>query len=158
MTQTETWIDKSAWGVGPWTEEPDRVEWYFRDIACLALRHPDSGHWCGYAAVHPGHPWHGRDFMDLDLDVHGGLTFSAPCAPPSDERAKREQVCHVPRPGEPDAVWWLGFDCSHAWDIAPARAARHREFAPGPDEVYRRIGYVKMQAQALAHQILGAAS
>lgn len=25
--RTETYIDKSAWGAGPWLDEPDRLEW-----------------------------------------------------------------------------------------------------------------------------------
>jgi hypothetical protein len=51
-------IDKSTWGDGPWMTEPDRVEWRHAGLPCLALRN-QMGVWCGYAAVPPGHPWHG---------------------------------------------------------------------------------------------------
>lgn len=35
------------------------------------------------------------------LAVHGGLTYSDRC---------HDDICHVPAPGEPDDVWWFGFD------------------------------------------------
>lgn len=45
--------EKKAWGEGPWTKEPDRVEW--RDevtgYRCLIVRNPHLGHWCGYVEI-----------------------------------------------------------------------------------------------------------
>jgi hypothetical protein len=171
----QTWIDKSAWGDGPWQDEPDRVEWYVDGVACLALRHPGAGHWCGYAAVPPGHRWHGLGYSACysddcpdgetcphyaDVEVHGGITFAEKCAPKRSDRDPREQVCHVPRPGEPDDVWWLGFDFHHAWDIAPAFEMRKREAGmrdePPGSYVYRDIEYVKGECESVARQILAA--
>jgi hypothetical protein len=42
-------IDKSAWGPGPWTDEPDKVQWTdtATGLPCLAKRNPRGGHWCG---------------------------------------------------------------------------------------------------------------
>lgn len=59
MTEiAETKIDKSSWGEGPWQHEPDRKEWRdaATDLPCLAVRHDESGHWCGYVGVTEGHP------------------------------------------------------------------------------------------------------
>jgi len=119
------WGDKSAWGAGPWVGEPDRVEWRIggalHGLVCLAARGP-SGSWCGYVGVPPGHPAHGKGYDAVhelrELDVHGGLTFAAPC-----DVGEHAVICHVPEPGEPDAVWWLGFDCAHAWDYSPGTQA-----------------------------------
>lgn len=48
---------KEAWGDGPWKQEPDRSEWRARNgLACLAVRHPRGGHWCGYVGVSRKHP------------------------------------------------------------------------------------------------------
>lgn len=167
MTTTETWIDKTTWGPGPWQDEPDRVEWYDGDLACLALRHPGAGHWCGYVAVPPGHPWHGKseycpapdcDWEScphrIDVHVHGGITFARGCAPKTEGVEPRTQVCHVPRPGEPDDVWWLGFDFHHSNDLAPAMAARERDlgFGEGWRTAYRDIGYVRAQCASVAEQ------
>lgn len=39
-------IDKSAWGPGPWQDEPDRVEWEHAGLPCLMVRSRDLGQWC----------------------------------------------------------------------------------------------------------------
>ena len=72
------------------------------------------GAWCGYVGVSEGH----RDFGNehADYRAHGGLTFADFCQPDESEECG---ICHVPDPGEPDRVWWLGFDCSHAGDDMP---------------------------------------
>lgn len=149
-------IDKSTWGPGPWQEEPDRVEWKHAGFVCLMLRSHSGGNWCGYVGVPPGHPLHGKGYSDphpnpVDaLDVHGGITYANSCA---------GNICHVPAPGEPDDVWWLGFDCNHAWDIAPKSEAYWREqdpdnpFRAQPDQVYRALPYVKRQVEQLAEQM-----
>lgn len=158
---TDTWIDKADWGPGPWQDEPDRAEWYDGDLPCLALRHSVGGHWCGYVAVPPGHPWHADS--DPDVSVHGGVTFTERCAPPSDARDKREQVCHVPRPGEPDDVWWIGFDFAHGSDYAPGRAARMwgaeieiQGWEPDRGD-YKSLPYVRAECSAVAEQVRMAA-
>lgn len=170
---TETWIDRTGWGSGPWDREPDRVEW--RDEAtglpCLMLRQANGGNWCAYVGVPPGHPWHGAHYGDYDRlgsaedAAHGGLTFAGPCM--DDDRPARERVCHVPAEGEPEDVWWLGFDCRHAWDRAPGAEARDRELATrlraegdlasaqlfdhvDADAIYRSASYVTARACDLA--------
>jgi hypothetical protein len=155
---TKVPIDKSAWGDGPWQTEPDRVEWEHAGLPCLALRSEMGGNWCGYAAVLPGHPLHGTFDDDLDVHVHGGLTYA--------NRCDGERICHVPKPGEPDDVWWFGFDCGHAWDIMPAMDARtraygqrpiHELFPEGPGELlrtmYRTLDYVQAETNRLAEQL-----
>lgn len=143
---TETWMDKSGWGDGPWQAEPDRAEFEAHGFSCLAKRN-HMGVWCGYVAIPPGHPWHGKRYDSVDPEVHGGLTYSAPCQ--DDDRPKREQICHVPKPGEPDDVWWLGFDCGHGGDLMPS----HNEFSkfsmPGK---YRDLAYAKAECESLAKQ------
>lgn len=151
-------IDKSTWGAGPWTEEPDRAEWKHAGLPCLALRNR-HGSWCGYVAVPPGHPLHGTDYDAVDVDVHGGLTYAAKCD---------GHICHVPQPGEPDDVWWLGFDCGHAGDFIPGIAASLREigFKEPYDHVaavgassffvdaYRTLDYVRTETNRLAEQLV----
>lgn len=59
------------------------------------------GHRCGYVTVPEGHPFADKDYNDLYLDVHGGLTFS-------DGRK-------------------FGFDCAH-WDDAKDPALMSEEY------------------------------
>jgi hypothetical protein len=162
MTNQERIIDKSQWGDGPWLTEPDRLEWEHAGLPCLAVRGPEfSGHWCGYVAVPPGHPLHGKHYDTPDVNVHGGLTYADKCD---------GAVCHVPKPGEPDDVWWFGFDCAHGGDLSPAMHARYLHVGyPFPSEpydhakavaaadwtidVYRTLDYVQAEANRLADQL-----
>jgi hypothetical protein len=163
-----TWIDKSTWGVGPWTVEPDKLQWSdpATGLPCLARRSPRMGNWCGYVGVAPGHPLHGLGYGDLDLDVHGGLTFAGGC----DVEDPEHGICHRPAPGEPEEVWWFGFDLGHAFDVAPAMDAYLRSMPgltssetlyagyPGRRPVYRTLAYVQEQCAHLAAQLAGRCS
>ena len=144
-------VDKTGWGEGPWTTEPDREQWVHAGYACLVLRSPQAGHLCGYVGVPREHPAYGRQPIRVDADAHGGLNYASRCD---------GLICHVPEPGMPADVWWLGFDCGHTWDLAPARAARERErgWLPIPlpggwRETYRTLAYVKREVESLAEQL-----
>lgn len=134
---------------GPWQDEPDRLEWRSRGFACLVVRNI-MGAWCGYVGVPPGHPWFG--VKDVDADVHGGVTFSGPCT-------ESGHICHTPLPGEPE-VFWQGFDCNHAYDIAPLMLEIQRgipDLPPLPPgfrdhESYRGVAYAKAEVERLAEQ------
>lgn len=145
-------IDKSTWGPGPWQDEPDRVDFTHAGLTCLALR-GHHGVWCGYVAVPPGHPLHGTVYQDIDVQVHGGLTYSQTGARP---------IGHVPAPGDPDAVWWIGFDCGHdVRDRLPGMEACLRAaqipplppLPPGCEDVYRDLPYVRGEIRSLADQL-----
>ncbi len=139
-------VDKSTWGDGPWQQEPDRVDWQHAGLPCLMLRGP-AGAWCGYVGLSSTHPWYRTTYDDVDVEVHGGLTYSAAC--------DGTHICHVPAPGESEDRWWLGFDCAHASDTAPAMDARMR--AAGLDdrsgEVYRDMAYARAETERLAEQV-----
>jgi hypothetical protein len=158
-TKEYTTIDRAAlgWPSGEWDGEPDKVQWpdAATGLPCLAVRNPDHGNWCGYVGVAEGHQAFGKDYGDVDVEVHGGLTFADACQPAETEA---RGICHIPSPGEPDHVWWLGFDCAHAWDYSP----RHAMLALRPDggmfarthmERYRALAYVKRECASLASQL-----
>ena len=130
-------INKSKWGPGPWQSEPDRWEGEHEGFPLLITRVEHSGHLCGYVAVPPGHPWHGKSYDDVNAEVHGGITYAEACS---------GDVCHVPKPGEPDDVWWLGFDHAHSGDFCPAMGHLFR------GESYRSIAYVQDGCRSLAEQ------
>jgi hypothetical protein len=148
--QLEHRVDRTGWPAGPWDSEPeDRWEGRHAGFPVLAVRN-STGNWCGYVGVPPGHPWHGR-YDDLDVNVHGGITYGAPC------QSNGGPICHVPAAGEPETVWWLGFDCAHWGDIVPTLRRYDRPGDDG-DEVYRSLGYVQEQTRALADQAAAAAA
>ena len=167
-TQEWRFRDKTAWGFGPWMEEPDKLQWSdpTTRIPCLIVRN-ELGGLCGYAGVASGHPLFMIDYGACSnkppcvnesgynpycdhspeslLEAHGGITFAGLCR----KDKKEHGICHIPGPGEPEVVWWFGFDCGH-----------YQDFLPGMDRiianalgVYRDLSYVKAQVTNLAGQL-----
>lgn len=161
--ETKAWhsIDKSTWGEGPWQSEPDKLQWTTKSgLPGLVVRGP-AGALCGYAGVTQDHPAYGADYDALsdEITVHGGLTFASFCHQGPGPEAT--SVCHVPAEGEPDNVWWLGFDCAHSGDLCPAINALLRKSPTGryllqASQVYRSLSYVKAHVEHLAAQLAGA--
>ena len=150
-------MDKAAWQRGPWDDEPDKIQWQDEatEMPCLINRNR-MGALCGYVGVPVGHPWHGQGYDDCRLpddgwpDVHGGLTYSAGCDHSDDPSAG---ICHVPGEGEPDNVWWLGFDCAHAWDKSDMGYPQSMLDTFGVSVLpYRDIAYVRREVARLAAQ------
>jgi hypothetical protein len=144
--------DKSTWGDGEWMSEPDKMQWTDEatGLPCLIVRGP-SGALCGYVGVSSSHPAFEKDFSDVDVSCHGGLTFADKCS------GTEHGICHKVEDGEDDNVWWLGFDCYHGCDIGPGAEARYR--AKGirslhdSDAKYRTVDYVKREVTRLAEQL-----
>jgi hypothetical protein len=121
--------------------EPD----YWADEAfglkCMMRRNGMKA-WCGYVAVPKGHPMFGKDYDDVDVRVHGGLTWGMDHAPGE----------------QPNGWWWFGFDCSHSGDWSP----RDTFFAflgypfgmhDTGEQVYRTFDYVRFEVESLAIQL-----
>ena len=186
-------FDKTTWGDGPWQSEPDKRQWTDQatGLPCLIARSM-LGCLCGYVGISPGHPLHGVDYNGLAplprdkivnvlrsqgtlelyeheigaklrtgeiLPAHGGITFSGDCQ----KGNAGEKICHAPALGEPDDVWWFGFDCGHADDLSPTMEAfLGRSFAElhggspirrGRSVNYREIAYVEKECAELARML-----
>lgn len=144
-------VDKSKWPKGPWTTEPDKIQWQDEKtgLPCLIVRHRNSGHFCGYVGVTKEHTYYGWDYDALcELKVHGGLTFSGECM---QEEKEEPKVCHVTEAGEDDNVWWLGFDCAHCGDLSPAH-----DIANNYGEAYMTVADVSREVTCLARQLASA--
>lgn len=152
--ETKQWsfVDKSKWASGEWNDEPDKLQWADEatGLPCLIHRGP-SGALCGYVGVTESHPWFQMDYDGIDVNVHGGPTFSDMC---QGEKENGGGICHVPGEGEPDHVWWFGFDCAHSGDLCPAYDSRDHwnDFSR-----YRDLDYVKRECGQLAAQLHAAA-
>lgn len=117
-------------------------QWTFIGTECL-IRTGPMGTLNGYIGIEPEHPWWGQGYMDLDVDVvvHGGLTYTS-----------------AQRPGtwEEDGLWWMGFDTAHAGDVVPeieellAETGGIRDATGG--DVLRGEPYVEQQVELLAAQ------
>lgn len=54
----------------------------------------------GYIGLPPEHPWFGKHYNSIPIEVHGGLTYAEN---------------HLPKL-TPDGLWWIGFDTFHRGD------------------------------------------
>jgi len=110
-----------------WNEEPDLVEFEAFGYKCEVRRHERFKHLCGYVTVPENHPAHDKTYWDLmDVEVHGGLTFSN--------------------------LGKHGFDCAHAGDYIPSFPDSINELMQ--EEDYRDIGYVIRETFKLAKQFM----
>jgi hypothetical protein len=144
----QRWLPETRDRSGPWDNEPDKRQWtdVTTGLPCLIVRN-HYGNLCGYVGVPKGHPWHGKDYDDVnealyvDDDAeevpHGALTFAGLCS-----KNPEGKICHVVEPGDPDDVWWLGFDCGHAFDFVPGL-----HWLEG---TYRNMAYVTAECEKLA--------
>lgn len=145
-------VDKSKWGTGVWQNEPDKVQFVDEEtgLPCLIVRN-QLGALCGYVGVDSSHAAFERNYDEVDVNVHGGLTFSDFCSPGNDEHG----ICHIVEDGENDRVWWLGFDCAHGGDIVPScfEYPILSSFEGKYGETYKDIAYVKAEIKNLAKQL-----
>lgn len=139
-----------------WETEPNRKHWIDQDsgLDCLIIRNPHFLSLCGYVGVPRSHPWYGKSFDDLDVEVHGGLTFVGPCVGHICHDATTEPVANVD-------VYWLGFDCGHSFDFMPGLQKEIRDGMAKifdipermlPEETYKNMDYVTEECRKLAAQ------
>ena len=158
--KTWTFAEVRPPGVGPWNDEPDKAQWIDEATGydCLIIRHPQHGNLNGYVAVPAGHPAFGKDYNDVDIDVHGGLTYAAYTDSQLLGDSLDAILTRVPAEGRPADVWWFGFDCHHARDLAPTFAARMAAIPGMPAPIYARdeyrtFAYVVLECESLARQL-----
>jgi len=128
----------------PWEHEPDREEWVHEltGYKCTVWRHPTLGSLNGYVAIPKGHRVWGKGYDDVDVEVHGGLTYA-------DEDKET---------GE----WVFGFDCAHGGDFSPKILATLMKYTEMDTEsidfkmrteIYRTFEWVKAEVCSLARQL-----
>jgi hypothetical protein len=150
---TWTYMDKTGWGAGAWSGEPDKKQWPdpATGLPCLITRNP-LGHLHGWVGVPEGHPWHGAaaDAVDPPPEVHGHLTETRP---PEAKGPYQWAMDYQHDEGDPD-VWWVGFDCGHLHDLAPAM----QQLEGLSRRTYRDLAYVEKHCGWLAYQAAAAAT
>ena len=116
-----------------WLTEPDNLQLEANGYQCEIKRVPSLLHLCGYVTVPTTHPCHAKHCDEVDVNVHGGLTY-----------AKTD-----------DYGTTFGFDCSHLGDLVPGmlRYAGGAAMALEYGDAYRDIAYVTAQINWLAQQL-----
>lgn len=160
-----TTTDKLPWGEGPWSGEPDKVQWAdsVTGLPCLAVRGFHHGAWYGYVGVAEGHPWYAighkqqipgqTGTVETRIATHGKIIYAARCA----EGPEHSSISHIPGDGDPVEVWWFGFGCTGKDDLSPIERAHALEHGTDLDELnrqtYRTLDFVKERCAELAHQL-----
>lgn len=105
-------------------------EWKHAGLSCAVVQNREGGHRCGYVRVPPTHPMHGKSSDDVDVNVHGGLTFA------------KEEPCTEHEDGQ---GYWFGFDCAHWQDASydPNNLPQH--------EIEFRAKYPELRHQEIEH-------
>jgi hypothetical protein len=143
-------VDRTDWPKGPWDGEPDREEFIFLGLPCIAVRNK-LGAWCGYVGIPNNHPLRDKSYnqlydMEVDINIHGGLTFSDYGTFPMNH----SQLEHK-------ATWYYGFDCAHSGDLVPSMLALNVKFGIPTGfsfhESYCTFDYCKSQIKSLARQL-----
>ena len=122
----------------PWDNEPDEKAWKDEEtgFACQIIRN-HFGVLCGYVGVSQTHPLHGKGFQDLEIDVHDGLSFAG----------NHKDL--------PPPLWFFGFHCCHAHDIAPRMLKFDRDFYKGMFATYKDMEFVEKECRDLAGKLKG---
>lgn len=119
-------VFKATEPVYEWEAERDEGTFVSHGYWCEIKRHPTLKSLCGYVLIGKTHPYW---TIDIDIEVHGGITF--------DDGVK------------------LGFDCAHMGDLVPAR---HKYVGMGmhprdTKSVYRNWAFVTEELNRLAAQL-----
>jgi hypothetical protein len=113
-------------------KEGDFHEWIdeYSGYLCRIRRVKPYSCWCGYVRVPAAHNCSDIDYDDVNVEVHGGLTFGSNNFP--DTRIYDKEY------------YWFGFDCGHSGDRIPYL---------WEEGTYRTVDYVKNECRELAKQL-----
>jgi hypothetical protein len=123
-----------------WEDEPNFKKWTYKGYTCMIRRGP-VGALCGYVGLKKGHRLYGKYYNEdkelENIDCHGGLTFSGEW----DELQ--------------DDLWYIGFDCAHAFDFIPGLMTMHEStYLPMMEEAtYRDFDYVTKECEKIVDQL-----
>jgi hypothetical protein len=150
------WKENSSIELREWENEPDRVEFTFMGYKCLIIRNNFLGHLCGYVALTNEDKYFGIDYLEMNISVHGGLTFSKYGMKEEDN----DLYYYKPLYDEQgNMLYWIGFDCCHFMDYAPKMAEDLQKLHADDrltlfnHTVYRNIEYVKAQIESMCMQL-----
>ena len=96
---------------------------------------PCNKNFNGYMRLPSGHPWMGKSYMDIQCEVHGGLTFGD---------------WGLPWENKPRDEYWIGFDTCHAGDTVVGSTLHT------PGDKFRDAEYVRAELIQMAKQAFDA--
>ena len=96
---------------------------------CNIIRNTRGGHLCGYVVLTQDNDFFGKNYDDIPVDCHGGLTYAT----------------------DSDQDWVIGFDCAHYGDLQPFY--NEMEWYSGGDSIYRDMEFVTRECESICEQV-----
>lgn len=85
------------------------MKYFIRESTHLSAIKDHIGWGNGYVLLPEGHEYHGKDYDDIPVEVHGGLTFAT--------KVTKEMLEHWDQLDESDlGKWMVGWDSAHYGD------------------------------------------
>jgi hypothetical protein len=143
---------RDEWPKGPWDVEPDAESWTDAETGynCAILR-GKLGVWCGYVMIDGHHPAFLKHYSDVNVNVHGDLTYSESFLNLGVFYTGINNEHHFDK--EEKATWWLGFNCSHFGDVIPTAGVGSPSYFTGPGRTYKDVHFVRAEVTSLAKQL-----
>jgi hypothetical protein len=117
--------------------EGDYKSWVYQakngtQYNCVIKRNKALGSLCGYVEIDKDNKLHGTPYLDLNFEVHGGITYGDTTGD-----------CSI-----------FGFDCAHYGDMTFFKGADLSDYPVIGDHVgiYRDMDYVTKECEKLAEQ------
>lgn len=118
-------------------QEGDKKDFVYKDYKCHIIRHKTFGNLCGYIDIPLEHKLYDVHYDDIDVYVHGGLTYNG-----------------IGIDGIPSA-YVIGFDCAHYGDLSPYLEMRFPEWLRvDSNDIYRDMDYVENELKNAVDQII----
>lgn len=102
--------------------QEERFEYNGLPCVVLFLSH---GYRCGYVGLPKNSQYYEKDYDDIPVDCHCGLTYSDSRLFGQDDRD----------------IWWIGFDCGHCCDGYDLEKVK--EYFSGDSETMKMLSYMR---------------
>ena len=111
----------------------------------FAVKLYKDGHRCGYVRIPENHPLYNQDYSKIDVECHGGLTFS---------KLITIENSFLPK------GFWIGFDCQHCFDLPDVESVKkvwgkyeENDYWGWGDGEVRSLDYVESECRGIINQI-----
>lgn len=121
------------------SNEPPFYLFKHKNYLCCILRMPWSGTLNGYVALTKQNSYFGKNYNDIDIDCHFGLTYS------------RYHLSSI-EDNIFNNVWWIGFDTLHCDDLQPYIYDLESKYQD--NRTYKDFDFVKNECIKIVDQII----
>jgi hypothetical protein len=134
------------------SKEPNYQKFAYKGYLCIVKRLVTAYHFWGnlngYVILEKGHKYHGKGSDEIDVDCHGGLTWSSEAKELFPDELFTDE-------------WVIGFDCAHYGDMQPFLILREIFQRPpmptaiidDPFVTYKDFEYVREQCIKIVDQL-----